>query len=155
MRKGFDDMLRIPRPEPGTHDRHRLVPRLRRESIYETNRTGTRPVLSSVPESYSVLSNDRTRPIKNRTQLTRHLSNETPFKYVTRRLKSAIRARRWLILSCAAFKKNLSLFRGAAPWLGTADCTDLTDTLSLSTFTKPFHLAVHFTKPFPLPLGTK
>jgi hypothetical protein len=67
------------------------------------NRTGTRPVLLSVPESYSVPSNDRIRPIKNRTQVTRNPSNQIPIKCVIRRLKSVIRARRRVMLSCAAF----------------------------------------------------
>jgi hypothetical protein len=68
-----------------------------RRSIYETNRTGTRPVLSSAPESYSVPSNDRTQPIKNRTQVTRHPSNQTPIKFVIHRLKSVICARLRLV----------------------------------------------------------
>jgi hypothetical protein len=50
----------------------------KQRSVYETNWTGTHPVLSSVLESYSVPTNDRTQVIKNRTQVTRHPSNQTP-----------------------------------------------------------------------------
>jgi hypothetical protein len=111
-------------------------------SIYETNRTETRPVLSLMPKSYSVPSNDRTQPFKNRTRIIRHPEkSEIPSR--------ALFCRRWSQIAEGLAAQQVRFqsvgFAITLGMAGVADFGDMSDEIVQHSFRQFWSCSLHST----------